>query len=86
MLFKTNLNYIFIIKLVCMDTGVYQNNIDANCLFKFVNEIKSPDFLAKKCRLVGIQPLASEWGFTVTDFMTETLCDREVYVHFKVKI
>ena len=66
---------------------MYENNVAINCLFELTNEIKSIGFLAKKCKLFGIQPTGSthgEWGNLAKTFLNETLVDREVNILFKV--
>jgi hypothetical protein len=68
-----------------LDSGLYVNNVTLNCLFKFTNEVKLINFLAKKCKLVGIEPISIEWGFTANSYMSETLNERIVNVVFKVK-
>ena len=65
---------------------MYTNNVAVNCIFKFTDEIKHIDFLAKKCKLIGIEPIASEWGFTTNSYICETLNERVVYVIFKVSL
>jgi hypothetical protein len=70
-----------------MDSGVYENNVALNCMYKIVNDTKVPDFYAKKCTLVGIEPTGSkngEWGNLAKCFVTESLIDRQVFVNFKV--
>ena len=65
---------------------MYTNNVALNCLFKFTDEIKNTDVLAKKCKLIGIEPIASEWGFTTNSYISETLNERIVYVTFIVSL
>ena len=68
--FSTNYNRAVILdklvnnkyKLICLDDGCYVENAVESNMFELIDEFKKHEFIAKKCRLVGVLPLGNTNG------------------------
>jgi hypothetical protein len=73
--------------VICLDNGLYENNINPNNLLELVDEYREkPDFKAKKCLQIGVKPLGtknSEWGSSAKSFTADALNDCYVHVLFQ---
>ena len=73
--------------MIHLDNGNYEKNVEISRIFKLVEElVDKPDFKAKKCSVVGIQPTGTdngEWSNLSKAFTAETLNDNCVHVEFK---
>ena len=49
-------------KLLCLDDGSYVENAVETNMFELIDEFKKPEFIAKKCRLLGILPMGTNNG------------------------
>jgi hypothetical protein len=80
----TNNDYVY--KIICLDDGIYEDNIKSNCLHELNNKFNSNEynFLAIKCKLNGIEPLNKEnkWGHKTNDYAYDLLVDNEIDVLF----
>lgn len=74
-------------KVLYLDIGNYESNVEPNRILDLIDEYKEkPEFKAKKCFVIGIQPAGttnSEWSSLAKDLTAQTLNDSFVYVEFK---
>ena len=75
------------VQVLCLDNGDYETNVKREDLLELIEEFRhKPDFKAKKCFLVGVQPSGTsngEWSSRAKNFTAEILNDNFVHVAFK---
>ena len=78
------------LKILCLDSGSYEDNLDKNSLYDLVDEFNGkPDYKAKKCYLFDVHPFGNnngEWGDLAQQFTFEILNDAYIHVLFMVLI
>lgn len=74
-------------KLILLDAGIYDENVDPKCLLRLVDDYRSrPQFKAKRCRLTGIEPTGTsngQWTSLACKYTMATLTDQYVHVVFE---
>ena len=75
-------------KAVYLDTGMYVSNVAPESIYELLDEYcAQPEFKARKCYVVGVQPCGTTngvWSRKANAFTEEILTDAYVYVSFKV--
>jgi hypothetical protein len=73
-------------KLINLDNGQYETSVDPSNMFTLIDKLRSkPVFLAKRCMLVGVEPVGAsngKWSSMACDLVAETLNDAIVQVEF----
>jgi hypothetical protein len=71
-----------------LDNGSYEDNLDKDSLYDLIDEFNGkPNYIAKKCYLVGVYPLGNnigEWGDLSKNFTSEILNDAYIHILFMV--
>jgi len=74
-------------KVLYLDIGNYESNVEPSRILDLIDEYREkPEFKAKKCFVIGIQPTGtnnSEWSSLAKDLTAQALNDSFVYIEFK---